>query len=309
MKLKHIFSVAVLMVASFACDQYEVFEKEQYKNVFALISETDNVYRKFFDLRRSESTGYISFSMGGTNPTDRDLTINLLEDPSYIEAYNKANFDMEIDKYARPLPASMYDISALQCVIPAGADGVSIPVKIRPQGLSPDSTYFIAVRVDNYSDYELNPRKNHILFSVRLKNYYARGDRSTSYTLMGLKREGNNPEIMVPGTKIMEPLAANKVRIMAGNEVYSSSLATFINYAMILEIGDDNKVTISSYQNLDVVQIDGDPEYPNIFRIDDDGFSTYKTFLLHYQYTLGGVTYTMKEELRLQFVESEEEII
>ena len=315
MKLKHIISVVVLILVSAACDQYEVFDKEQYKNRFALISGTDNVYEKFFDLRVAESTGYISFSMGGTNPTDKDLTINLLEDPSYIDSYNSSNYDMEIDKYARKMPANKYDISSLQCIIPAGEAGATVPVKIRPDGLSPDSTYFIAVRVDNYSDYELNPVKNHVLFKVGIKNYYAKGDRSSSYTLIGRKSQLNNEtgeyslEITVPGSKVVEPLAANKVRMMAGNEVYKSELVTLINMAVVLEVDNDNKVTISSYQNLDVKQIDGDSEYPNIFRIEDDGFNTYKTFLLCYEYTLNGVTYKMREEIRLQFVESDEEII
>ncbi len=47
----------IFLLLLFSCDRDQVFEKEQYKNVFALISESDNVVRKFHNLGE-ESTGY-----------------------------------------------------------------------------------------------------------------------------------------------------------------------------------------------------------------------------------------------------------
>ena len=52
------FSLIMLALALVACDRDEVFEKEQYKNVFALISENDNVSRKFHLLGK-ESVGFV----------------------------------------------------------------------------------------------------------------------------------------------------------------------------------------------------------------------------------------------------------
>ncbi|MDR2954958.1 MAG: DUF1735 domain-containing protein [Prevotella sp.] len=309
MKFKSIIIIVVLILVSVSCNQYEVFEKEQYKNVFALISSNDNIFQKYFDLRRTESIGYISFSMGGTNPTSKDLTINIIEDQSYIDNYNRAYYDMDVLKYEKTLPTSKYDIEALQCIIPAGKSGVQIPIRIRPEGLSPDSSYFIAVRIDTYSDYELNPDKSYLLYRVRIKNYWAQGDGNTSYVLRGLRKQEGQTEIQMPGAKIMHPLTKNKVRIMIGTEPYKSDIATFNKSAIVLEIHDDNKVTITPYRNANVTQIDGDPDFPNIFRTEDDGFKTYKTFLLRYNYVVNGITYEMKEELRLQYNESDEEVI
>jgi len=56
-----------LLFITATCDRDEVFEREQYKNVFALISESDNVSRKFHKLGE-ESVGYVAASLGGTNP-------------------------------------------------------------------------------------------------------------------------------------------------------------------------------------------------------------------------------------------------
>lgn len=302
MKFRNIIIIVTFILGALSCNQDEVFEKEQYKNVFALISQSDNVYTKFFDLRKEESLGYISFSMGGTNRTGEDVVINLVEDNSYIDAYNRVNFDMDVQKYIKPLSDSKYDIEALQCKIPAGEIGGQIPVRIRPEGLSPDSSYFISVRVDSYSKYEINPEKNYLLYRVRIKNYWALGDGTTGYNLRGKRKEqGATTGIEIPGVKIMHPIAANKVRIIAGTETYKSDIATFNKFAIVLEIADDNKVSITSYKNMEVTQINGDVDFPNIFRIDDDGFKTYKTFLLRYNYKVGGKTYEMREELRFQF--------
>ena len=290
-----------------SCNRDEVFEKEQYKNVFALISGSSNISEKYHWLGE-ESTGYIAASCGGTNPTQTDIVVSLVEDQSLIDHYNTTNYDVDIARYARPLPKDKYDIDSYRFTIPAGEIGGRLPVRFRPDGLSPDSTYLVALRVDSHSTYELNPGKNFVLYSVKIKNYWARGDGSTIYTMKGKIREKNaTAEIEVPGTVTMFPLGERKVRIMAGNETYEPDIAVLSKGAIVLEIADDNTVTISPYKTITVHQIAGDPDYPNIFKIEDDGYNTYKTFLLYYDYTAGGKTYVIKEELRLEFDEDEEE--
>lgn len=312
MKIKNIIIAFALVLLFTSCNDDEVYEKEQYKNVFALISGSDNIQTKYLDFRKEESFGYISFSMGGTNPTTEDLTINIVEDKSYIDEYNRVTHDMDVLKYTRALPKDKYDIETLQCKIPAGEIGGQIPVRLRPEGLSPDSSYFIAVRVDTYSNYEINPSKNHLLYRLRVKNYWAKGDGTTGYTLSGRLTIGNANPLTIPGTKTMHPLSANKVRVMAGNETYKSDRATLNKSAIVLEVDENNKVTITPYKDIEVTQIDGDPNYPNLFMVYNDGFKTYKTFLLHYKYRLNNTNYSIQEEIRLQFnpdEEKDEEII
>lgn len=301
------FAVAVLAAMFFySCDRDEVFTREQYKNVFALISESDNVASKFHDLG-GESIGFIAASVGGTTPTTTPIHVNLVEDPSLIDMYNRVNFDVDYSKYVRPLPASKYDIDSYTFTIPAGEISGRLPVRIRPDGLSPDSSYFIPLRVETHSSYEVNPEKAYVLYRVRTKNYWARADGNTVYSMRArLRQEGSTFELQLPGTKVMHPLGEREVRIMAGNETYSSDVNAFNRSAIILRIEEDNSVTILPYKDIEVVQIDGDNDYPNIFYIEDDGFKTYKTFLLHYYFTIGGETYEMKEELRLEFDPEEE---
>jgi hypothetical protein len=103
MKFKYIFLIASL-ISCYSCNEDEVFEKEQYKNLFALISGDENVLQKVVSLNKPETEGYISFSMGGTNPTKKDLIINIVEDEYFVDAYNKSNYDQNVAKYVKLLP-------------------------------------------------------------------------------------------------------------------------------------------------------------------------------------------------------------
>ncbi len=296
--------VIVLIIALMgilSCDRDEVFEKEQYKNVFAIVSKTDNIYSKYYDLREPESVGYLSVSCGGTNPTTKDIQISLVEDPCLIDNYNKTNYDVEYNKYALQLPKNMYDIDSYKLRIKAGEIKASLPIRIRPEGLSPDSIYFIPLRIDSHDTYEANPEKSYVLFGVRIKNYYAKAE-GTTYNLTGKEQARS-----IFGTKIIHPLGANKVRIMAGIEAYIADVDVHKKHALILEVNEEGKVSITPYGDIHVNQIDGDTDYPNIFKISFDGYRYYKTFLLRYDYTMNGQTYSMKEELRLQFNPDNEE--
>lgn len=297
----------LLLFIFITCDRDEVFEREQYKNVFALISESDNVARKFHKLGE-ESIGYVAASMGGTNPTTKDITVNLVEDQSLLDNFNRINYDTDVSKYGKPMPESKYDIDSYQFTIPAGGISGRLPIRIRPDGLSPDTAYFISLRVESHSSYEVNPDKSYVLYQIRTKNYWAQADGNTNYSMRAkLRIQGSASELEMPGTKVMHPLTENSVRIMAGKETYESNINVFNRFAIVLEIGEDNKVSILPYANIEVTQVDGDSEFPNTFLIENDGFKTYKTFLLRYNYKSGNTIYEMKEELRMEFDEDEEE--
>lgn len=308
------FIVAFMLSVSFgilflqSCKDDEVYEREQYKNVFALISESDNVARKFHNLGE-ESIGYIAASMGGTEATDRDVEIKLIEDKSLIDQFNLINYDTDVSKYARSMPEDKYDIETYNFSILSGTIGGRLPIKIRPDGLSPDSSYFIALRINSYSGFEANPDKSYILYQIKTKNYYAQSDGTTIYSMRAKYREqGSSSELEMPGNKIMHPISKNSIRIMAGNEAFEADMNVFNSSAIIVSVNADNSLKILPYKNINVTQVDGDPDYPNIFKVEDDGFKTYKTFLLRYNYVSGNTVVEMKEELRLEFNEEDDDL-
>ena len=292
----------IMLVGLLSCDRDEGFEREQYKNVFALISGTDNVFTRFHDLRENESIGYLSASCGGTNPTQNDIIATIVEDSSLVDNYNKLSFDVEYDKYAHHLSKSKYSINSSQLIIPSGETGATLPINIRPEGLSPDSVYLIPLKVDAHDNYEVNSEKSYVLYRVRIKNFYARDSEGTTYNLIG-----NQNGVNIFGTKIMHPLGANKVRVMAGAETFKSDIKVLEKLAIVIEVDENNNLKISPYSNLQVTQVDGDSDYPNIFKIEFDGYRYYKTFLLRYDYTYNNQTIQISEEMRYNFNPKDED--
>lgn len=67
-----------------------------------------------------------------------------------------------------------------------------------------------------------------------------------------------------------------------------------------------HKITLKPYRDIKVTQLDDDPEYPNVYGIIDDGYNTYKTFLLHYKYQIGNDVYEMREETRVLYSEDKD---
>jgi hypothetical protein len=111
--------------------------------------------------------------------------------------------------------------------------------------------------------------------------------------------------VQIFGAKRLYPLTTTSVRTLAGTELNDNSdVEIFKRYSMTLTIGDDNKITINPYINVELTQINGDADYPNVVILEDDGFNTYKTLLLCYSYKASdGKTYIIKEELRLEYRE------
>ncbi|MDR0603694.1 MAG: DUF1735 domain-containing protein, partial [Bacteroidales bacterium] len=286
--------VAGLFISS--CGKYELFEREHYKNVFALLSyESDNIFTEEHDLTDSQTEGYISAVCGGSLPTEKDIDITIVEDTDILSRYNM-RFTKE-DEYVQLVPRNQYEIASYSIKISAGERTGKTKITMRANGLSPDSVYVIPLKVTKFSSYEVNPDKSYIMYRVLLKNYYAKMNASKTGTTYSLRGKHDNVNVM--STKVLYPVAGDKVRINAGNLTYTASSAISINRtAIVLQIDESNKVHISAWKDIEVEQIDDDPDYPNIFMIEDTGYKKYKTFLLRYDYIYDGVRHSMQEELR-----------
>ena len=327
MKFRYILAAAALF-SFVACNEQEVFEKEQYKNIFGFVCESDNTKEKIVSLHLDEATTYVSISMGGSNTISQDVTINFEEDPSLIDAYNSSNFDTDVAKYAIALPEDKYDIENYSCTIKAGERLGVIPVKVYPAGLSVDKTYFIPLRVTTYDNAEMDPEKGTILFQVGIKNHWAEST-GTAYNMLGRRQnvtdfttgeaiESTASEISMPGTKYVYPYANDEVRLFPGNETYSTDHHKMEQMGMIIEIGEDTdsdkvrEVTLKPVRDLIVKMVEPSDEryddmYNNTYSILDDGFNIYKTFLLQYYYSVDGTNfYHMKEEVRVEYKEDKD---
>jgi len=268
-----------------------------YKNVVALISsDNHNVFQEVIHLTdEDEVIGYIAASTGGTHAPGKNLVIGLEEDPEPLLEYNWSLYDADERLYAKLLPEDKYEIVNYEIQINAGERTGRTMIKLRPAGLSPDSSYFIGIKAIDISGVELNEKKSTMLFQVLLKNDYASQAENSLYTMTGTLND-----MATAANKQLFPLTYNSVRMIAGNETFQSTEAAIAKTSVILEVDEDNNVTIKPYKDLKIIQLNNDPMYPNTFKVEEAFGRKLNVFLLHYEYTIGGVTNIMKERVELQ---------
>jgi hypothetical protein len=297
---------AVFLCGMYACNDDAVFEKEQYKKVVALVSNEDyNVFPVVHDLSGEDVAGYISASVGGSNPSVEDVTLSLVQDNNLVDVYNIGNFDVSVEKYAKVLPSEKFRMESYNLTIPAGQKTGRITIWIRPEGLSPDTVYFVPLRVNTFTGYEINPDKADVLYKVFFKNYYASTASTTTYNMLAKYSRNMEAFVDIPGLVTVHPLSKNKIRLFAGDITFSANVQKIESSAITVEVLDNGRVKVAAYKDLDVVQLDGDTEFPNTYSFYDDGFKVYKQFLLHYRYSIGLNSWEWKQELRKELTAEE----
>lgn len=288
--------VLALIGTMVSCNDDAIFEKEMYKNEVALIStDYHNTFQEVVHLTGGEIIGYIAASVGGTHAPEKDMVIGLEEDLEPLAKFNYFNYDADESLYARQLPKEKYEIADYRIQIKAGDRTGKSMIKLNPDGLSPDSTYFISLRATDISGVELNPKKSNILYQIVLENDYASQARSSLYTMTGML-DG----MVTAANKQLFPLTYNSVRMIAGNETFVSTVVALEKNSIILEVSEDNSVTIKPYGSIVVTQLNDDLKYPNVFMVEEAFGQKTNVFLLSYKYTIGTVTKTMQERVEMQ---------
>ncbi len=295
MKRRYIAMMALAGLLS-SCKDNELFEKEMYKNVVALISSSyHNTFQEVVPLTGGETVGYIAASVGGTHLPENDLVIELTEDQEPLDAYNRSLFDLDERLYAKLLPKEKYSIEDYKIQIKAGERTGKTQVKLLADGLSPDSTYFIALKANEVGAVEINAKKKTILYQIQIKNAYASQASDAFYTM-----SGSANDIVTAGNKKLYPLTKNSVRVVVGNENFENNEAAIAKTSMVLEVGADNKVTIKPYKTLQIKQLEGDERYPNTYHLEETYGRKFHVFNLKYEYQVGKTPIVMQEELRLE---------
>jgi len=207
-------------------------------------------------------TGYFSVGCGGSLSNPEGFTVELEADTVLFDAYNKANFDIDTAKYANLLKEDRYEIETNLVNFPSQNEDqyVKVAVTVQPDGLSPDSIYFIPIAVKRVSKYEINEEKSNILFRVALENNYAEQLTDTYYQMRGnTLNDAGEATVSISGTKLVRPLSKNSVRLYAGSQAQttSSTVEQINRYSIVLTVEDNNQVRITPYGTIEVEQLDG----------------------------------------------------
>ena len=270
---------------SVSCNENEIFEKEQYKTTLYLLSNSDQIYTEAYSLNNEESVKYLSIGCGGSNLNEEEVKIELELDTVLLKKYNKSNFDIDTASFARLLPADRYKLDSMTATLPAHCRDsyVKVPITVRAEGLSPDSTYFIPLAIKKVSEYEVNPEKFNVLYRVAIENDYAEQLTTTYYQLKGSSlNEANGSTQIISGTKPIQPLTRNKIRVFVGAAVLQTSVSKvpdFIKNAIVVQVNQDSTLTITPYGTIDVQQL---PD--STLNVYQNNAKDDRRFLLYYRY-------------------------
>lgn len=262
-KIMYRLAACLFLLNLIACSGNEMFEEEQYKKVLYVLSNDDKVFSVIHTLNEPESTGYLTLYSGGTLGIDQDVTFTLEPDNELLEEYNLLNFDLDTSKYAKVLDPSKYTIESYSVTMKAGSTEpyALLPVKVRPGGLSPDSIYMIPLKLTNSSAYEINPKKNRVLYQVVLENDYASEKDNTLMSMRGTRKIGSGMEAKIAANKRMYPLSKQEIRLNAGmeNSGNKDDLQLINTNSIIIRVGAEktlsyngilyNPLTVYPYKN------------------------------------------------------------
>lgn len=268
---KYIMYCAVLMGLT-SCNENSIFEGELYKKVVYVLSETDLTFSATHSLNTPSSVGYITIYAGGTTAIGQDVTVTLERDPNLLDKYNHDNFDLDESKYAKELDPSRYTIKNYTAVMKVGDldPYTKLPVEVRVEGLSPDSTYLIPLRIANCTPYEVNDNKYQVLYRVYIENDFTSQKNPLTLFMRGTQqREGETKPIQISANKILYPLSRRGVRLNAAieNSANKADEELINKSSLIMEIGEEelismdgtkyNTLTLKPYNSklLEVVQL------------------------------------------------------
>ncbi|MDI9604066.1 MAG: DUF1735 domain-containing protein [Bacteroidota bacterium] len=309
MKLSSKIVVACIVAFAFSgCDTDSIYKVEQYKPIVYLLSGSENVYATSYTLNEVEPVRYVTVGCGGSNSNEKEITVTLEPNPEMLDEYNRLNFDYA-EQYAKILPADRYEIPSYTVTLPANSDYhyARMPVKVRPLGLSPDSIYFIPLRIKSVSNYEVNEEKQDVLFRVGIENDYAEQLVPTYYVKSG---QMNNPITVLSGMKQVHPLDKDKVRMLIGNETYgpTTTVANLERLSVVVQIHEDNSLTVTPYGTMQVEMLNKVEGYNRYVPELIQGTSKKRVFYLNYRFRLlqANGTYSAWREVEERLIRIED---
>lgn len=283
--LVKIASASLFLTLFAACEGSDRFQDEMYKKVvYVLSKEDDKVFSEIHSLDAEVSTGNVAILLGGSIPLDEQVTVEMEMDTSAMRAYNEKYFGTDSIKYIAALDPSHYEIPSFTVVVKMGGNNprALMPIKIRPEGLSPDSTYFIPLQIKSTSAYEINPKRANVLYRVYIKNQFADQKEQTIYTMRGERLdEGKDFPYAIMANKRMFPLTKNRMRTTVDQMAYDNKLDVINKSSIVIEINPDSTLNITPYNK----------EYIDLQMVDLEGYNYYgpdiigvNRFYLSYKY-------------------------
>lgn len=284
MKIIKITAAFLCLTALAACEGYEMFEEEVYEKIVYVLTKEDNkVFSEVHSLDEDVSKGNVIVMVSGSLQVTDPVSVEFEPDPEALDEYNVKMFGVEEDKYLKPLGSSFYEIPSMTVSvdptdIPARA---YLPINVKPEGLSPDSTYFIPLKIKSSSVDSISEEHSHVMYRVYIKNQYADQQEQTLYSMRGEKTEPGKVPYTIMTNKVILPMSKNKIRTVIEQKAFEAKMDVINSNCMVIEINANNSLNItpfnSDYLDIEMVSQEGYNQYRQ------DSAGSYR-FYLSYRY-------------------------
>lgn len=324
--MKALSKITLLAVATAASGllsscEMEYYKEELYRKEIFIVSGENNILGEEFEYDENGFVGNLPVYASGTTSLDQDVTVTFRLDPEIIGEYNRRNFDTNYDDYAIELPDACYTIDPMSVEMKAGSYSAQLPINVRVEGLLPDETYFIPLRIESVSGYMASTTKNYVLFEIMRKNDYATTKSDTYYTMTGTTQTGwvidnlfgsDTRRQAINSSKLVVPIGKHSIRILPGATAASEKLdirnnslritvdpETWVNVPVYVEgeLTDETvpmqKVTIEPYlDSQDAIHVSASPQEVSAYDPETE------TFYLYYRYQLATEDSSTWHEIR-----------
>lgn len=285
MKIINSFFCLFALFIIVGCSEDYPLKHELYKKVVYLTRAADNSGLKDegVDYAYEWDTIYVSVSVGGTYPTDKDIVVTFKEDDEAISVYNKREKSSTEIQY-RHLSPDVYAYPQENTTIKAGKPTAVYPIYVRPETLHCDSLYIIPVNIASVSAYEMNTKDTVLLVHINLINkysgkYYMYGTK-TKFTEDGTKKDSLSTQYRLP----RKAVATNKNTIRLFNESTETDKNLAANAFTITVNEADKSLTFASWNKDKFEIISGTGVY----------LPEMKIFEIKYEYRLDGTRYRIE---------------
>ena len=321
--IKHLtfglFTAFCLIIGMVSCEK-DIFDKELYEKIFSILSDDDKIFEIVHPYEDGGSQCNVSIYCSGTKPLEENVQVELeIAGDSLFNRYNDRIHDLDKVNYARLLSPSHYSIQSMNVTMSAGQTDpyVKMPIKVNAELLSPDSVYFIPLRIKSVSgNYKINANKRQILYRPLLENRYAEQKNISYYGSKGTEfmyaRDGVTLDATYRkdfgATKVMYPIGARKVRIalkdksILNAETGRASLDLINRHSVVIEVTENNKLKIYPYNDemflYDIEMLPDEVYYDNTFRIENGRDCFFLNFRFKENFGTGKRWYKLNERLR-----------
>lgn len=318
-------AMGMIIISAFTACEKEFYQDEQYRKEIFIVSGDDNIFKQEFSFGE-DIVGYVSVYAGGTTPIENEITVQLETNEAALQEYNQKRYGESYNQYAQVLPESRYTINDWSVKLYPNEETpyTLFPIKVDVNGLEPEESYFLPLRIASVSDYMISAARRNVLLQIFVKNDYATTQKASYYAMNGTSLKvakdtwepvefdkGQPKYSTINATKPVAPVTEQGIRILTGatntvdrKELRKQGVVVTVHPEEEVEvdaIGSDGlptgekiicqKVTLDKWYEVDggitVLNIDDKPSYYNPLK---------KEFTLNYRYNYkSNDWYEMKE--------------